>query len=688
MHALICTQIEGIEPIHENWGLNLGEELDTNGDPPRVWDAQRNYPGTAFTRSIGDQIAEGLGVTANPEFLEYEMRGREKFIVLASDGVFEFLTSQTVGDIVARFYDPTEACRAVVAEAYRMWLVFETRTDDITIVVLELHKKSDHDLLSDLPKPQRSPATPNRRGTASSARRTSADGLLVSRDPSPNNNTFSNDAPGSRPKLHMSLNGAEGMRLSGVEGLGSSPGSPFASSPVGAPETNPRRRSFNSTGRNAMNALVQLAPPTAFGGVDGKGQEQEPIEEEPDDDDGEGEEEDGSDDDDGDGEQCMDQDAEDGLKRGLDDKPGRALMRTLTEALRQNYLFAQLPKRQLREAARLMSQQKIATPVGQPVIEPNSAANLFFLCLNGNFEVSVSAEMVRVRVNDMVSVPDYQAIEPEEYAQGYDDDDEMYDYEEEVAYAADALRTDDGDSTEQGNGNGDGDDKNGEDNEVVKLTISDSAGNDGSGGEDGGSNGTSASGYDFVLVHRYVGNWQESAADAAEGGAKDSIGITTDAVESRIGDRKGKSTDTRKRWRTSTGGLCCSFGELGLLKRQPRASRLSVIGHTRSSCGSTKSGAGKSDSLPADNEVVLYTLSRAQFLNTLANSKDAEVAKLAKMRLLEQVEIAKRQDRQRRNRNNTPQASRRQRKSAKSRRRRPRKPAGEGLKQRKLSSTV
>jgi hypothetical protein len=63
-------QIEGVEPIHENWGdLNLGEEIDEGGDPPRIWSPHGAYPGTAFTRSFGDMYAEELGVTAEPEIL-------------------------------------------------------------------------------------------------------------------------------------------------------------------------------------------------------------------------------------------------------------------------------------------------------------------------------------------------------------------------------------------------------------------------------------------------------------------------------------------------------------------------------------------------------------------------------------------------------------------------------------------
>jgi serine/threonine protein phosphatase PrpC len=94
---LSLDQIEGLEPVNEEDELEtgdgpemiLGEEIDEGGDPPRIWSPNGDYPGTAFTRSIGDAIAEGLGVFAEPEMLARELTGDDKIIVLASDGVFE-----------------------------------------------------------------------------------------------------------------------------------------------------------------------------------------------------------------------------------------------------------------------------------------------------------------------------------------------------------------------------------------------------------------------------------------------------------------------------------------------------------------------------------------------------------------------------------------------------------------------
>jgi hypothetical protein len=157
-------QIEGLEPIHENWGdINLGDEIDEGGDPPRVWSPNGSYPGVAFTRSFGDLFAKVLGVHAEPEILircppsslcsgsltlslpplSRDVQPNDRYIIIASDGVFEFLTNQMVADMVAQRTDPLEACRAIVAQSYELWLQYEVRTDDITIIALFI-EGNDH----------------------------------------------------------------------------------------------------------------------------------------------------------------------------------------------------------------------------------------------------------------------------------------------------------------------------------------------------------------------------------------------------------------------------------------------------------------------------------------------------------------------------------------------------------------
>ena len=48
------------------------------------------------------------------------------------------LIDQAVLDIAARFDNPVEACHAVVARAYELWIEREGRSDDITIICIFL----------------------------------------------------------------------------------------------------------------------------------------------------------------------------------------------------------------------------------------------------------------------------------------------------------------------------------------------------------------------------------------------------------------------------------------------------------------------------------------------------------------------------------------------------------------------
>jgi len=137
--VMSIDQMEGHEEMHENWGdMVLGEECDLHGDPPRLWLEGKDYPGTAFTRSLGDYLAEDIGVTAEPEILTRQLTSNDRILVVASDGIFEFLTNQEVIDICARCETPIMACQKLVRAAYNEWLVYEKRTDDITVIVLFL----------------------------------------------------------------------------------------------------------------------------------------------------------------------------------------------------------------------------------------------------------------------------------------------------------------------------------------------------------------------------------------------------------------------------------------------------------------------------------------------------------------------------------------------------------------------
>ncbi|KAL2933098.1 putative protein phosphatase 2C 35 [Bienertia sinuspersici] len=133
--VLSVDQVEGLKDQSvQTWG---NEETE-GGDPPRLWVQTGMYPGTAFTRSVGDSTAETIGVIAAPEVSLVQLTPEHLYLVIASDGVFEFLPSQAVVDMVSSYQDPRDACSAIVAESYKLWLTHENRTDDISVIIVHI----------------------------------------------------------------------------------------------------------------------------------------------------------------------------------------------------------------------------------------------------------------------------------------------------------------------------------------------------------------------------------------------------------------------------------------------------------------------------------------------------------------------------------------------------------------------
>jgi len=145
-------QMDGTEPLHDDWKeLTLGEDLDVTGDPPRIWHPKLNVPGTAFTRSIGDFFAETLGVVADPEIHVHRIEKRDRYIVVASDGVYEFLNNRMVANTVAESESPVNACQVLVRDSYEKWLAEEIRTDDITAIVIKITSPKPNKILAAAP---------------------------------------------------------------------------------------------------------------------------------------------------------------------------------------------------------------------------------------------------------------------------------------------------------------------------------------------------------------------------------------------------------------------------------------------------------------------------------------------------------------------------------------------------------
>ena len=121
-----------IKPMTDDDGNFIG--------PLRVYMKDKELPGLAMTRSFGDYFASLAGTIAVPEIKEHILVPEDKFIILASDGLFEFINSEEVGNIIKGYYEKNDivgCCEYLYKESYRKWIKEEEDTvDDITIILV------------------------------------------------------------------------------------------------------------------------------------------------------------------------------------------------------------------------------------------------------------------------------------------------------------------------------------------------------------------------------------------------------------------------------------------------------------------------------------------------------------------------------------------------------------------------
>lgn len=121
-------------------GRVFAVEYDDGIDgPPRVWLGHMDIPGLAMSRSLGDVVAHSAGVTSEPEFTEFELNpSKDKFLVVATDGLWEFVENQETVDMVEGQPLPADAVEFLVTEAATRWMHEEQVIDDTTIIVANL----------------------------------------------------------------------------------------------------------------------------------------------------------------------------------------------------------------------------------------------------------------------------------------------------------------------------------------------------------------------------------------------------------------------------------------------------------------------------------------------------------------------------------------------------------------------
>jgi serine/threonine protein phosphatase PrpC len=90
-------------------------------------------------RSLGDVVAHSAGVISEPEFSEFELNPKtDKFLVVATDGLWEFIDNQETTEMVEGQVGPAQAVDTLVTEAGTRWMQEEQVIDDTTVIVANL----------------------------------------------------------------------------------------------------------------------------------------------------------------------------------------------------------------------------------------------------------------------------------------------------------------------------------------------------------------------------------------------------------------------------------------------------------------------------------------------------------------------------------------------------------------------
>ena len=117
--------------IKNQYGKEIG--------PYRVWVKSKDYPGLAMSRSIGDFNGKNIGIIPDPQIIETNFGININYIVVCSDGVWEFLKNDDIMLLGNKYYEennPRGLCKEIVDYSTKCWQKEDSVIDDITILTV------------------------------------------------------------------------------------------------------------------------------------------------------------------------------------------------------------------------------------------------------------------------------------------------------------------------------------------------------------------------------------------------------------------------------------------------------------------------------------------------------------------------------------------------------------------------
>ena len=117
----------------------LKDSFQNEFGPLRIFLKGSLLPGLAMSRSFGDKLGKKLGIIVDPLLNEYNLNKDVKYIIIASDGIWEFMSNEEVMNIGNKCYsmnDPDNFCQMIVKKSTELWKNNCRNIDDITLIVI------------------------------------------------------------------------------------------------------------------------------------------------------------------------------------------------------------------------------------------------------------------------------------------------------------------------------------------------------------------------------------------------------------------------------------------------------------------------------------------------------------------------------------------------------------------------
>ncbi|GMY27811.1 probable protein phosphatase 2C 34 [Fagus crenata] len=107
----------------------------------RIWRPDGETPGLALSRALGDYCLKEFGLISVPDVTQRNITSRDKFVILATDGLWDVISNQEAVQIASSTPDREKSAKRLVERAVHAWKHKKRgiAMDDISAICLFFH---------------------------------------------------------------------------------------------------------------------------------------------------------------------------------------------------------------------------------------------------------------------------------------------------------------------------------------------------------------------------------------------------------------------------------------------------------------------------------------------------------------------------------------------------------------------